>query len=113
MIILVKALSGRRPRDDVQPALVWLTVYGGLALIPAALLIAADRWAIFWLIVLQVRADGAIPVNLVVTRATIIACGTVEAAFDRLFGAPSQPTFHLLYHLTHHSPRCRAFSGLR
>lgn len=50
MIILVKALSGRRPRDDVQPALVWLTIYGGLALIPAALLIAADRLAIFWLI---------------------------------------------------------------
>ena len=50
LIILVKALSGRRPRDDAQPALVWLTIYGGLALIPAALLIAADRWAIFWLI---------------------------------------------------------------
>jgi hypothetical protein len=50
MLILVKALSGRRSREDVQPALVWLVVYGGLALVPATLLIASDRAAMFWLV---------------------------------------------------------------
>ena len=50
MIILVKALSGRRPREDARPASVWLMIYGGLALIPAALLIASNRAAIFWLV---------------------------------------------------------------
>lgn len=50
MLILVKALSGRRPREDAQPALVWLMIYGGLALISAALLIASDRAAMFWLV---------------------------------------------------------------
>jgi hypothetical protein len=50
MIILVKALSGRRSREDARPALVWLMIYGSLALIPAALLIASDRAAMFWLV---------------------------------------------------------------
>lgn len=50
MLILVKALSGRRSREDARPALVWLVIYGGLALIPAALLIASDRGAVFWLV---------------------------------------------------------------
>jgi hypothetical protein len=50
MIILVKALSGRRSREDAQPALIWLTIYTGLASIPAALLVASDRAAMLWLV---------------------------------------------------------------
>ena len=49
MLILVKALSGRRSREDIQPALVWLILYGGLALIPAGLLIGSGRAALVWL----------------------------------------------------------------
>jgi hypothetical protein len=41
--------GSRRPRDDAASAGL-ADVYGGLALIPAALLMAAGHWAIFWLI---------------------------------------------------------------
>jgi len=49
MIMLVKALSGRRSRDDVEPALIWLFIYGLLAVVPLIALVAAGRAALFWL----------------------------------------------------------------
>jgi len=50
MLILFKALSGRRPRSDVAPASIWLLIYGVLGLIPLLALVAQDRAALFWLI---------------------------------------------------------------
>ena len=49
MIILAKAWSGRRSRDDALPALIWLAIYGGLAVIPVALLVESGRSALLWL----------------------------------------------------------------
>ena len=49
MIILVKAWSGRRSREDVSPALAWLLIYGALGLVPLSILIASDYAALLWL----------------------------------------------------------------
>jgi hypothetical protein len=54
MIILVKALSGRRSREDAVPALIWLLIYGTLGLIPLFTLIASGYAALFWLALLAV-----------------------------------------------------------
>lgn len=52
LTILTKALSGRRARSGAGPALVWLVVYGLLALAGlVGLLLAGDAW-ILWLAVL-------------------------------------------------------------
>jgi len=50
MIILAKALSGRRPREDAFPGLIWLAIYGGLAVVPVALLVGSGHFALFWLV---------------------------------------------------------------
>ncbi|HKZ86199.1 MAG TPA: YwiC-like family protein [Anaerolineae bacterium] len=51
MVILVKALSGRRSRDDAAPALVWLSVYTALAAIFGAALIALGYTKLLWALV--------------------------------------------------------------
>lgn len=51
MLILAKALSGRRSREDVVPALIWLLIYVTLALPPLFALMTSGRAALFWLVV--------------------------------------------------------------
>lgn len=41
--IAVKALSGRRDRDELRPALIWSAIYAGMTLVGAALLIGAGQ----------------------------------------------------------------------
>ena len=50
MIIFARALSGRRSRSDAFPALIWLAIYGGLAVIPLTLLIGSGRSALLRLV---------------------------------------------------------------
>jgi len=51
LLVLVKAQSGRRLREDAVPALIWLLIYGALALLPLLVLVASGRTALFWLAV--------------------------------------------------------------
>lgn len=51
LLVLVKAQSGRRLREDAVPALIWLLIYGTLALLPLLVLVASGRTALFWLAV--------------------------------------------------------------
>jgi len=48
MVILVKALSGRRSRDDAAPALAWLSLYAALATVFGAALIALGYTKLLW-----------------------------------------------------------------
>ncbi|MFQ5922673.1 MAG: YwiC-like family protein [Anaerolineales bacterium] len=41
--LAVKALSGRRTRDELRPALIWSAIYTGLALLGVALLVGAGQ----------------------------------------------------------------------
>ncbi len=41
--LAVKALSGRRTRDELRPALIWSAIYTGLALVGVALLAGAGQ----------------------------------------------------------------------
>jgi len=41
--IAVKAVSGRRTRDDLRPALVWSAIYAGLTAVGMALLVSAGQ----------------------------------------------------------------------
>jgi hypothetical protein len=41
--LAVKALSGRRIRDELSPALIWSVIYTGLALVGVALLVGAGQ----------------------------------------------------------------------
>lgn len=52
LTILTKSLSGRRARTGAAPALVWLAVYGVLALAGLAGLVAAGHAWILWLALL-------------------------------------------------------------
>jgi len=56
MIILAKVSSGRRSRDDALPALIWLAIYCGLAVVLVALLVGSGRSALFWLALLALPA---------------------------------------------------------
>ena len=51
MVLLVKALSGRRARDDAAPALMWLSLYTALAVVFGAAVIAAGYDRLLWVIV--------------------------------------------------------------
>jgi hypothetical protein len=50
LVILVKAVSGRRSRNDVTPALAWLSGYAGLAALFGVLLIAAGYSQLLWVV---------------------------------------------------------------
>ena len=51
LVILVKALSGRRSRADVAPALIWLIGYVALAAIFGVILIASGYPQLLWAII--------------------------------------------------------------
>jgi hypothetical protein len=51
LVILVKAVSGRRSRNDVTPALAWLSGYAGLAALFGVLLIAAGYSQLLWVVI--------------------------------------------------------------
>ena len=51
LVILVKALSGRRSRADAAPASIWLIVYAALAAIFGVMLIAAGYTQLVWVVV--------------------------------------------------------------
>ena len=48
LVILVKALSGRRSRDDAAPALLWLAIYAALAAIFGLALLAMGYAQLLW-----------------------------------------------------------------
>jgi hypothetical protein len=49
LTVFVKVLAGRRPRADFKPALLWIAVYGILALLGALGLLATGYGFILWL----------------------------------------------------------------
>ena len=49
LTLLVKVLAGRRPRADLKPALLWIAVYGILALLGTLGLLATGDGFILWL----------------------------------------------------------------
>jgi hypothetical protein len=51
LVILVKALSGRRARDDAAPALLWLAIYAALAAILGLALVAMGYVQLLWAVV--------------------------------------------------------------
>ena len=51
LLILVKALSGRRSRADAGPALAWLIAYASLAVVFGVMLIAAGFPQLVWVVV--------------------------------------------------------------
>jgi hypothetical protein len=66
LTVLVKALSGRRTRDDITPALFWLGLYGVLLAFGALGLVATGN---AWLLLLGVLALPAVAWQLwLVTR---------------------------------------------